>query len=91
MYIASSTPQVHEGYCEEIYKDTLGLLTFGIGHLVKEADPEYGKPCGTAVTAARLDAVFKEDVDKHVIEAIRDLNRSIQLFLIHNCSKHLCN
>jgi GH24 family phage-related lysozyme (muramidase) len=82
-YKASLTPQVHEGYCEETYKDTKGLLTFGIGHLVQVGEPECEMACGTAVSAARLNAVFKKDVDVHVKEAIRDLLEStIQLLLI---------
>ena len=31
-----------EGVVYEIYLDHLGLPTFGIGHLVREEDPEYG-------------------------------------------------
>ena len=30
-----------EGSVNEIYLDHLGLPTFGIGHLVREQDPEY--------------------------------------------------
>ena len=43
--------KVHEGFCETIYEDSLGHLTFGIGHLIKPSDPEYGKPCGTNVSS----------------------------------------
>ena len=32
-----------EGVVYAIYKDHLGYPTFGIGHLVKEADPEFGQ------------------------------------------------
>ena len=32
-----------EGSVNKIYLDHLGLPTFGIGHLVLESDPEYGK------------------------------------------------
>ena len=39
----------HEGEVLEIYEDSLGYLTFGVGHLVKEDDPEYGQPVGTPV------------------------------------------
>jgi len=42
-----------EGCKEEIYLDHLGLETFGIGHLIGEADPEYGSlsalPCPSSV------------------------------------------
>ena len=39
-----------EGVVYEIYEDHLGYATFGIGHLVKEDDPEYGQPVGTKVS-----------------------------------------
>ena len=39
----------HEGEVLEIYEDSLGYLTFGVGHLIKEDDPEYGQPVGTPV------------------------------------------
>ena len=38
-----------EGVVYEIYEDHLGYATFGIGHIVKEEDPEYGQPVGTKV------------------------------------------
>ena len=39
-----------EGYIYEIYKDHLGYLTFGVGHLVLNTDKEYGKEVGTPVS-----------------------------------------
>ena len=33
----------HEGEVLEIYKDSLGYLTFGVGHLVREDDPEFSR------------------------------------------------
>ena len=51
-----------EGCRHEIYKCTAGELTFGIGHLVKEYDPEYGKPEGTPVMPMRVDDAFKDDI-----------------------------
>jgi lysozyme len=53
-----------EGCVEEIYKDHLGYLTFGVGHLIKETDPEFGKEVGTPVSMERVDAVFSEDVER---------------------------
>ena len=60
----------HEGEVLEIYKDSLGYLTFGVGHLVKEDDPEYGQPEGTPVSQERVDEVYDIDFDKHVEECI---------------------
>lgn len=53
---------VDEGCKYEIYLDHLGLATFGIGHLVTEADPEHGQPVGTEVPEERVKEVFEEDV-----------------------------
>lgn len=60
----------HEGEVLEIYKDSLGYLTFGVGHLVKEDDPEFGQPEGTPVSQERVDEVYEIDFDKHVEECI---------------------
>lgn len=51
-----------EGCKFEIYLDHLGLPTFGIGHLVKEDDPEYGQPVGTPVDEERVRRVFSLDI-----------------------------
>ena len=51
-----------EGCVHEIYLDHLGLPTFGIGHLVKETDPEYNQPVGTPVSEDRVDACFASDI-----------------------------
>ena len=51
-----------EGNVQKIYLDHLGLPTFGIGHLVRESDPEYGWEVGTEVSKERCDSVFNEDV-----------------------------
>jgi GH24 family phage-related lysozyme (muramidase) len=60
----------HEGEVLEIYEDSLGYLTFGVGHLVKEDDPEYGQPAGTPVSQERVDEVYEIDFDKHVEETV---------------------
>ena len=36
-----------EGVKYEVYLDHLGLPTCGIGHLIKEDDPEHGLEVGT--------------------------------------------
>lgn len=51
-----------EGCKYEIYLDHLGLPTFGIGALVKESDPEYGKPVGTPVDEERVRQRFHLDI-----------------------------
>ena len=60
----------HEGEVLEVYADSLGYLTLGVGHLIKEGDAEYGQEAGTPVTQAVVDAYYESDFDKHVEEAI---------------------
>jgi GH24 family phage-related lysozyme (muramidase) len=51
-----------EGCKFEIYLDHLQLPTFGIGHLIKEHDPEYGLPVGTEVSEDRVRKAFNLDI-----------------------------
>lgn len=52
-----------EGVVYEIYKDHLGYKTFGVGHLVKRTDEEYGWDVGTPVSEERVWSAFDEDLD----------------------------
>lgn len=52
-----------EGVKYEIYLDHLGLPTFGIGHLVRDDDPERGEPVGTSVSEDRVNECFDTDVE----------------------------
>ena len=54
--------EVDEGCVYEIYNDHLGYPTFGIGHLVKESDPEQGQSLGTAVSSERVAEAFESDI-----------------------------
>ena len=51
-----------EGEVHEIYLVHLGLPTFGIGHLVRDDDPEHGWEVGTAVSNDRCVEAFNEDI-----------------------------
>ena len=51
-----------EGCKYEIYLDTHGLETCGIGHLITETDEEYGKPVGTVVEQERVRQLFSLDM-----------------------------
>ena len=55
--------EVDEGVKYEIYNDHLGYPTFGIGHLVRDTDPEAGAAVGTPVTEDRVIQAFNEDVE----------------------------
>ena len=60
----------HEGEVLEVYADSLGYLTLGVGHLIKEDDAEHGQPAGTPVSQEVVDAYYEPDFDKHVEETI---------------------
>ena len=51
-----------EGCVFEIYLDHLGYPTFGIGHLIKESDPEHGQAVGTSVDKLRVHDCFEQDI-----------------------------
>jgi lysozyme len=51
-----------EGVQYKVYRDHLGYLTFGIGHLITVNDPEYNKPIGTPVEKSRVTKVFEQDI-----------------------------
>ena len=55
--------EIDEGCVYEIYNDHLGYPTFGIGHLVRESDPENGSPLGTEVSEDRVIEAFDADVE----------------------------
>ena len=55
--------KIDEGCVYEIYNDHLGYPTFGIGHLVRESDPEHGSPLGTAVSEGRVIEAFDADIE----------------------------
>ena len=59
-----------EGYRTDIYPDTEGHATVGIGHLIVSGDPEHGKPVGTKVTDERVQELFTQDIST----ALEDCN-----------------
>ena len=54
--------QSDEGRVNSVYLDHLNLATVGIGHLIKESDPEYGLPVGTVVDDERVNELFDQDI-----------------------------
>ena len=55
--------EVDEGVKYEIYNDHLGYPTFGIGHLVRDSDPEAGAALGTPISEDRVIEAFNKDVE----------------------------
>jgi len=60
--------KIDEGVVYEVYHDHLGLPTFGVGHLVLESDPEYGKDIGFPVSEERVKECFEKDLDTAISE-----------------------
>ena len=54
--------QNDEGRVNSVYLDHLSLPTIGIGHLIKESDPEYGLPVGTVIDDERIIELFDQDI-----------------------------
>lgn len=54
--------EIDEGVVYEVYLDHLGYATFGIGHLIREDDPEHGWEVGTEVSESRVAEAFEQDV-----------------------------
>ena len=70
-----------------IYLDHLGLPTAGIGHLIKESDPEHGKPVGTVISKERVDEWFEQDIMttihdcKKVFDDWNAMNEEVKLIM----------
>ena len=60
----------HEGEVLEIYVDSLGYKTLGVGHLCQPEDPEYNWEVGTAVPQEVVDMYYESDFDKHLKETM---------------------
>ena len=84
----------HEGEVLEIYEDSLGYKTLGVGHLCQPGDPEYDWEVGTPVSQEVVDMYYEDDFDKHYKEAIHvfgseedfdKLPEDIQHVLVNMC------
>jgi lysozyme len=60
--------KIDEGVEYVIYNDHLGYATFGVGHLIKESDPEHGQRVGTGVSEERVRECFEEDLKTAISE-----------------------
>jgi lysozyme len=84
----------HEGEVLEIYEDSLGYKTLGIGHLCQPGDPEYDWEIGTKVSQEVVDMYYEDDFNKHLAETIHvygteeafyNLPENIQHVLVNMC------
>jgi len=60
--------KIDEGVVYEIYLDHLGYKTFGVGHLVRESDPEHAYEVGEPVSVERVLECFNRDLDVAIRE-----------------------
>ena len=83
-----------EGEVLEIYEDSLGFKTLGIGHLCQPEDPEYDWKVGTKVSQEVVDMYYEDDFNKHLAEAIHvfgtdeafyNLPENIQHVIVNMC------
>jgi lysozyme len=83
--------KIDEGVKYEVYDDHLGYKTFGIGHLVKTTDEEYGAPVGTPVSEKRVNSVFDKDVETYIDESkkvfgnLEDMPQEAQQVIVNMC------
>ena len=84
----------HEGEVLEIYMDSLGYKTLGVGHLCQPYDLEYNWEVGTPVSQDVVNKYYAIDFDKHYAEAIHvfgsqeafyNLPEPIQHVLVNMC------
>ena len=84
----------HEGEVLEIYEDSLGYKTLGVGHLCQPNDPEYDWEVGTPVTQEVVDMYYIDDFNKHYqetahvfgsIPSFNNLPEDIQHVLVNMC------
>ena len=61
----------HEGIVHEIYLDHLGYKTLGIGHLIRQSEPEYIQKVGTPVSQEAIDKYFALDLRIALSDAVR--------------------
>jgi|TARA_R100001510_G_C7600652_1_gene167346 lysozyme len=84
----------HEGEVLEIYEDSLGYKTLGIGHLCQPEDPEYSWAVGTKVSQEVVNMYYEQDFQKHYQETVhvygsyedfKNLPEPIQRVLVNMC------
>ena len=72
----------HEGEVLEIYMDSLGYKTLGVGHLCQPNDPEYSWEVGTSVSQEIVDMYYEDDIDKHYKEDIHMIGNQADFYNI---------
>ena len=79
--------EADEGCVYSVYLDHLDLPTFGIGHLIRKNDPEYGLEVGAAVSSARVLEAVEEDIQvvhddcENLYQDFGDLPEEVQMII----------
>lgn len=71
----------HEGNVPYVYLDHLGYKTMGVGHLIRQSEPEYLLKVGQGVSKEAIDEYFENDLRIAIDDARRifgDLNEHPQ-------------
>lgn len=90
---------LHEGVEKKIYKDTLGYLTGGIGHLLTKEELKSFK-LGDKVSQAQMDEWFEQDIaiainraksilGEQAFEALSDNRQNLMVNLAFNLGNKL--
>lgn len=63
--------KIDEGYRRRVYKDTEGLLTVGIGHLIKPTDPDWLRDLqyGDKLEDEQIEEIFLQDLAQAIGDA----------------------
>lgn len=61
----------HEGRVQHVYLDHLGYKTLGVGHLIRQSEPEYLLKVNDPVSAEAIDKYFKLDLRIALSDAVR--------------------
>ena len=76
---------IDEGVKYEVYLDHLSLKTCGIGHYIRQDEPEFDLVIGTQITEDRCTELFEEDIKsvikdcKKVFEDWDDMDEELKL------------
>lgn len=63
--------EIDEGKRHSVYKDSLGYRTVGIGHLIKDSDPDWIKNLGDGerITDGQMYEIFFDDLSTAIKDA----------------------
>ena len=79
----------HEGEVLNIYEDSLGYKTLGIGHLCKPEDPEYDWAVGTSVSQEVVDMYYNNDFVTHLAETIHVIGSEEAFYNLPEVIQHV--